>query len=123
LHRRTIQQWVTAAGNHAVRVQQHLVEQPRGLGQVQADEIRVQAQAAVWWLVLAIQLQTRLWLGGVSGAKRDRVLIRQIAALVARCARVAPLLVLDRLGSYIAAFQRAFRTRQPRVGRRAGWIA
>src|SRR5689334_7597553 len=47
VHRRTIQEWVTAAGEHTERVQQHLVEQPRDLGQVQADEIRVKTQGGV----------------------------------------------------------------------------
>ena len=47
LHPRTIQHWVTAAGEHAERVQQQLVEQPRDLGQVQADEIPVKAQGGV----------------------------------------------------------------------------
>jgi hypothetical protein len=123
LHRRTIQQWVTAAGEHAEQVQQQLVEQPRDLGQVQADEIRVKAQGGVWWMALAIQVPTRLWLGGVVGARRDRALIHQIAALVARCALVAPLLlVVDGLMSYIAAFQRACRTRVPRHGKRAAWV-
>jgi transposase-like protein len=123
LHPRTIQHWVTAAGEHAERVQQQLVEQPRDLGQVQADEIRVKAQGGVWWMALAIQVQTRLWLGGVVGAQRDHALIRQIADLVARCALVAPLLlVVDGLLSYVGAFQRACRTRVPRPGKRAALV-
>src|SRR5690348_13127774 len=67
-HRRTIAAGVTAAGEHAAQVQQQLVEQPRDLGQVQADEIRGKAQGGVWWMALAIQGPTRLWLGGVIGA-------------------------------------------------------
>jgi transposase-like protein len=123
LHPRTIQHWVTAAGEHAARVQQQLVAQPRDLDQVQADEIRVKAQGGVWWMALAIQVQTRLWLGGVVGAQRDRALIRQIADLVARCASVAPLLLVsDGLMSYVGAFQRACRTRVPRPGKRAAWV-
>lgn len=123
LHRRTIQDWVTAAGRHAEAVQQQLVEQPRDLGQVQADEIRVKAQGGVWWMALAIQVPTRLWLGGVIGAQRDRALIRQIADLVARCALGAPLLlVIDGLMSYVGAFQRACRTRVPRPGKRAALV-
>jgi transposase-like protein len=124
LHPRTVAAWVQAAGDHAARVQQQLVEQPRDLGQVQADEIRVKAQGAVWWMALAIQVSTRLWLGGVVGPQRDRALIRQLADLVARCALIAPLLlVVDGLLSYIGAFQRACRERVPRPGKRAGWRA
>jgi transposase-like protein len=124
LHPRTIQHWVTAAGEHAERVQQHLVEQPRDLGQVQADEIRVKAQGAVWWMAMAMQVSTRLWLGGRVGPQRDRALIRQLADLVARCAVIAPLLlVVDGLMSYIGAFQRACRERVARPGKRAGWRA
>ena len=52
------------------------------------------------------------------GRSRDRALIGQIAALVARCAVVAPLLlVVDGLMSYVGAFQRACRTHVPRRGR------
>ena len=124
LHPRTIAAWVQAAGDHAAQVQQQLVEQPRDLGQVQADEIRVKAQGAVWWMALAIQVSTRLWLGGVVGPHRDRALIGQIAELVARCAVSAPLLlVVDGLMSYVGAFQRACRERVPRAGKRAGWRA
>lgn len=119
LHPRTVRHWVTAAGQHCETVQQQLVEQPRDLGHVQAAEIRVKTQAGVVWMALAMQVGTRLWLGGVLSAPRDRTLIRQIADLSARCAAVAPLLVVvDGLVSYVAALRRAFRTRQPRPGTR-----
>jgi transposase-like protein len=119
LHPRTVREWITAAGQHCETVQQHLVEQPRDLGQVQADELRVQTQAGVVWMAMAMQVATRLWLGGVLSPTRDQALIRQIADLIARCALVAPLLVMvDGLVSYVAAVRRACRTRQARPGQR-----
>jgi transposase-like protein len=41
LDERTVQDWQARAGQHCERVHEHLVQQPRDLGQVQADEIRV----------------------------------------------------------------------------------
>ena len=41
---RTVAAWVRRAGVQGQAVQEHLVEQPRDLGQVQADEIRVKTQ-------------------------------------------------------------------------------
>src|SRR5262245_47886478 len=38
---RTVAAWLRRAGEHGQAVQEHCVEQPRDLGQVQADEIRV----------------------------------------------------------------------------------
>lgn len=51
------------SGQHCQQVQEHLVEQPRDLGQVQADEIRVKMQGYIVWMAMAIQVPTRLWLG------------------------------------------------------------
>ena len=41
---RTVAGGVARGGDHGQAVQEHLVEQPRDLGQVQADEIRVKKQ-------------------------------------------------------------------------------
>ena len=41
---RTVASWAARAGIQGQAVQVHLVEQPRDLGQVQADEIRVKTQ-------------------------------------------------------------------------------
>ena len=43
---RTVANWWARAGGQGHTVQEHLVEQPRDLGQVQADEIRVKTQGA-----------------------------------------------------------------------------
>jgi hypothetical protein len=119
LHPRTVREWITAAGQHCAAGQQHFVEQPRDLGQVQADEVCVTTQAGHIWMAMALQVPTRLWLGGVLSPTRDQHLIRQLAALIARCALVAPLLIaVDGLVSYVAALQRACRSRTARPGKR-----
>ena len=115
LHWRTVQRWVTAAG----AVHEHLVEQPRDLGHAQADELRIKTQTGIVWVAMAVQVATRLWLGGAVSAQRDKALIRALAARIARGAGCAPLLLLvDGLRTYIGAFRRAFRTRVPRPHRR-----
>ena len=64
---RTVQAWQQRAGQHCQQVHEHLVAQPRDLGQVQADEIRAKLQGGILWMAMAIQVPTRLWLGGVLG--------------------------------------------------------
>src|SRR2546426_6840433 len=75
---RTVASWLARAGSHGQAVQEHLVEQPRALGQVQADEIRVKAQGSIVWMALAMMVSTRLWLAGEVSAHRDMALIRQL---------------------------------------------
>jgi transposase-like protein len=118
LQARTVRDWVAAAGRHTHAIQAHLVEQPRDLAQVQADEIRVNTQTGVVWLAMALMVSTRLWLGGTISRQRDRALILQLAQLVWRCAVVAPLLLVsDGFAAYPGAWGRVFRTAQP-TGRR-----
>jgi transposase-like protein len=125
LHWRTVQRWVNNAGAHAQAIHEYLVEQPRDLGQVQADELRIKTQTGIVWLAMAVQVSTRLWLGGEVSARRDKPLIRALAARIARCALYGRLLlVVDGLSTYIGAFQRAFRRPEPRPGKRprlVGW--
>ena len=47
---RTVASWQQRAGEHCQQVHQHLVQHPRDLGQVQADEIRVKYQGGIGWL-------------------------------------------------------------------------
>src|SRR5438105_11407526 len=75
---RTVADWWARSGRHGEAVQEYLVEQPRDLGHVQADEIRVKKQGGVVWMALAIMVQTRLWLGGEISAQRDMTLIRRL---------------------------------------------
>jgi len=112
---RTVEEWHRRAGEHCEKVQTHLVQdQPRDLGHVQADEIRVKVQGGIVWMALAIMVSTRLWLGGVVSAHRDMDLITALAQRVRACALCRPLLLcVDGLVSYVSAFQRACRTPLP----------
>ena len=107
---RTVAGWVARAGDQGQAVQEHLVEQPRDLGQVQADEIRVKKQGGIVWMALAMMVKTRLWLGGEVSEQRDMPLIRRLIERVRRCAAPRPLLVCtDGLVSYIRAIRETFR--------------
>jgi hypothetical protein len=91
-------------------VQEHLVEQPRDVGQVQADEMRVKTQGGIVWLALAMMVKTRLWLGGEVSEQRDMRLIRRLSERVRRCTTRCPLLVCpDGLVSSIRAIRETLR--------------
>jgi len=120
LQPQTIRAWLEAAGQHAEAVHHLQVVQPRDLGHVQADEVRVKTQCGIVWMAMAMMVSTRLWLGGVISTRRDHALITRLVQLIAACALVAPLLlVVDGFTSYVDAFRRAFRTREQRGGRGA----
>jgi len=107
----TVRTWAAEAGVHCERVHQHLIQGAQlDLEHVQADEMRVRIQGGIVWLAMAIMVGTRLWLGGVLSAHRDKALIRQLADMVRACARPGALLVaVDGLAAYVTAFRRAFR--------------
>ena len=106
--------WEARSGRQGQAVQEHLVEQPRNLGQVQADEIRVTKQGGIVWMALAMMVQTRLWLGGEVSVQRDLPLIRRLIARVRRCAAHRPLLMCtDGLVSYLRAMRETFRDPVP----------
>lgn len=110
---RTIKRWRQQAGQHAQAVQTHLLTgADLDLRQVQADEIRIQPQRGVVWMALALCVRTRLFLGGVVAASRDKSLARALAVLVHACARCAPLLLMtDGWSAYQNAWQYVFRTK------------
>ncbi len=115
---RTVQVWHQRAGQHCQQVHEHLVEQPRDLGQVQADELRVKYQRGIVWMALALQVSTRLWLGGVVSAQRNLALIVALMQKVYACAvRRSILICSDGLATYRRAIRQVFRDPQPRVGR------
>lgn len=129
LDERTVQAWQKRAGVQCQRVQAHLVEQPRDLGQVQADELWVKLQGLKVWMAMALQVSTRLptgglrlWLGGVISAQRDRHLIGALLQKIRACALRRPLLIcVDGLATYVKAVRQVFRDPVPRdhrVGRR-----
>src|SRR5215471_1782506 len=51
---RTIAAWWARSGRQGQAVHEYLVEQPRDLGQVQADELRVKKQGGIVWMALAM---------------------------------------------------------------------
>lgn len=107
---RTVMRWMARGGGPGQAVQAHLVEQPRDLGQVQADESRVKKQGGIVWMALAMMVCTRLWLAGEVSEHRDMALIRGLMARVRRCALPCPLLVCtDELCSYVRAIRETFR--------------
>jgi len=111
---RTVANWQERAGRHCQAVHADLVTtQPMDLQQVQADEMRVKMQKRlIVWMAMTLCVPTRLWLGGVVSACRDKHLLRRLAAKVKACACFGPLLlVTDGLKSYGQAWQKAFRTK------------
>lgn len=115
LDERTVDVWQTRGGMHCQRVQTHLVEQPRDLGQVQADELWVKLQGLKVWMAMALQVSTRLWLGGVVSPHRDRALIENLVRKIRACALPRPLLIcVDGLATYVNVIRRVFRNPLPR---------
>jgi len=107
---RTVASWVARGGDQGQAVQEHLVEHPRDLGQVQADEIRVKKQGDIVWMALAMMVRTRLWLAGEVSERRAMVLIRGLMERVRRCALPRPLLVCtDGFIAYVRAVRETFR--------------
>jgi len=108
----TVRAWAKKAGVHCQHVHEHFMEQTfLDLGQVQADEIKVKKQRGSVWMALAIMVSTRLWLGGVVGANRDKSLIHELAGQVRQWALCRPiLLAVDGFSAYLKAFQQAFRS-------------
>ncbi len=116
---RTVARYQTEAGAQCQRVHEHVV-QAGGveLGQVQADELRVRMVGGVVWLATALAVPSRLWLGGVVSAHRDRRLIRALLARVRACGPTRRvLLCVDGLRSDVSqarhVFREAVRTGQP----------
>jgi hypothetical protein len=110
---RTVARWQKKAGAHCRSVHERLLEdQPRDLGFVQADQLRVKLQKRlVVWMAMAVQVRTRLWLGGVVSVQRDKHLIARLVSKVNAGALYGPLLLItDGLKSYVRAWQQAFRT-------------
>src|SRR5262245_8164445 len=111
---RTGADWWARSGRQGQAVHEYLVEQPRDLGQGQADELRVKKQGGIVWMALAMMIKTRLWLGGEVSEQRALPLIRRLIERVRRCAVHRPLLVCtDGLGSYLRAMRETFRAPVP----------
>jgi len=114
LDERTVRDWEHRAGQHAEQVHEHLVQQPRDLGQVQADEIRVKMQALIVWVAMAIQVSTRLWLGATVSEHRDEALLTRLMQKVRACALCRPVLFcVDGFRAYVGAIHTVFREAVP----------
>jgi len=114
LDERTVRDWEQRAGSHSEQVHQHLVQRPRDLGQVQADEIRVKMQKVVVWLAMAVQVSTRLWLGAAVSEHRDETLVTALMQKVRACALCRPLLFcMDGFRAYLGAIHTVFRESVP----------
>lgn len=119
VQRQTVAGWTDAAGGQCEAVHHHRVGQPRDLGAVQADEMRVKQQGRIVWLAMAMQVLTRLWLGGAVSVRRDGALIARVCALIRACALPAPLLVcVDGFAAYVRQVRRMARSPVPRDGKR-----
>ena len=55
LDERTVLSLQSRSGQHCQRVHEHLVEQPRDLGQVQGDEIRAKMQGGILWMAMDVE--------------------------------------------------------------------
>lgn len=107
---RTVADWWARSGRQGQAVHEYVVEQPRDLGHVQADEIRVKKQGGIVWMAMAMMVTTRRWRGGAVSAHRDMTLIRRLIARVRRCAVHRPLLICtDGLRASIRAVRETFR--------------
>jgi hypothetical protein len=114
LDERTVRDWEQRAGHHSEQVHRHLVQRPRDLGQVQADEIRVKMQKVVVWLAMALQVSTRLWLGATVSERRDETLLTELMQKVRACAFCRPLLFgVDGFRAYVGAIHTVFRESIP----------
>jgi transposase-like protein len=111
LDERTVAAWRDRAGQHCQKVQQAIVEQGQlSLIHVQADEIRVRGKKEIFWMGLAMEVSSRLWLAGIVRPARDQALADRLLQRVRRCACGASqvLICVDGWMCYPAAILRAF---------------
>jgi len=96
---------------HAQHLHQHLVQAGHvDLQHVQADELWIKLVGSKVWLAMAVP--SRLWLGGVISAQRDRHPITALVEQVrASAVTLAILVCVDGLVSYVSAFRKVFRHR------------
>lgn len=114
LDERTVTDWQERSGEHCQRVHEHLVEQPRDLTHIQADEMWVKAQGYVMWMAMALMVGTRLWLGGVISQQRDEHLIVALMQRIRASVLARPLLIcVDGFRAYVKAIQLVFRSPLP----------
>jgi transposase-like protein len=95
LDKRTVTSWRDRAGRHRHQVHQAFVPQGQlDTQHVQIDEIRVKGRQMIAWMGLALMVPTRLWLGGVVSAHRDRSLADRLLHHVRACCRPLPAILM-----------------------------
>lgn len=110
---RTLAAWLSKAGEHAKRVQEHQVCQAQlDLGQVQADELWCRTQRGVVWLATAMSVTSRLLLWGKVASERSEEMIGEVVQHVHRAARLqSPILwATDGFGAWKTQIRQVFRT-------------
>jgi len=114
----TVRTWAAEAGVHGAQVHRHLVLGACwSLRHGHADAMRVRVQQGMVGMAMALMVSTRLWLGGVVSAHRDKGLMRQRADRVRACARSGALPVaVDGLAASVPAVRCAVRSTAPRKG-------
>jgi hypothetical protein len=102
LDERTIARWQLMSGQRCRRLHEHIIQAGDvPLAYVQADELRIRIVGGVLWMASALSVTSRLWLGGVVQARRDRTLIRGLLERVRACGAFRSLLLCtDGLSSY-----------------------
>ena len=119
LDERTIARWQRESGHQCRRLHEHVIQAGGVLSEhVQADELRIRIVGGVLWLASALSVSSRLWLGGVVQARRDRGLVRSLLERVRACGAFdALLLCTDGLSSYpkqaLKVFSEPLRTGKP----------
>jgi transposase-like protein len=110
LDERTVWAWLERAGQHCQRLHEgELAEAQLELGQIQADELKINTFSGVIWMGLVLMVSTRLWLGGAVSPSRGKALLRRVFAFAAHCGRAGSLLIgVDGLNLYLQVIPEIF---------------
>ncbi|WP_415784137.1 transposase [Deinococcus saxicola] len=110
---RTLADWIDKAGEHAQRVQGHLVCQGNlELRQVQADELWCRSQRGVLWLATAMSVSARLLIWGKVASGRTEALMDAVVLQVHRATRLqSPILwATDGFSTWTGCIMHHFRS-------------